>query len=222
MADMFLRKSLFRDYTFPAVSLLRGQKIAKALAYAFNSMEIEDMWLPFFCVSSNLTKGRVEIHLRGQAKHALMASIAIPGLLPPVIDGKGDVLVDGAMMNNLPIDIMANLGRGSVIGVDVARDLALDTLVGTRSPSRLLSIRRLFRVPNNAPPIASILMRSATVSSDAQVEANRARASLIIQPSLASIGLMSWRSLERAAEIGYSHTQKLITTGAIIGSSHRG
>ncbi len=103
------------------------------------------------------------------------------------------------MMNNLPADIMADLQRGPVVAVDVARDLAL------RSRSRQTILRRLLRISGESPSITSILLRAATVSSDAQRDAVLARATMVFQPPLASIGLRSWRSFDEAIEIGYAH-----------------
>lgn len=186
------------DFTLPLVALLRGHKVDGRLARAFGDLRIENLWLPFFCVSSNLTSGRLHLHTSGSLARGLRASIAIPGLLPPVIEPHG-VLADGAMMNNLPADIMADLQRGSVVAVDVARDLAL------RARSRQTMLRRLLRISGESPSITSILLRAATVSSDAQRDAMLARASMVFQPPLASIGLRSWRSFDEAVEIGYTH-----------------
>ena len=74
-------------------------------------IDIEDLPLPFFCVSSNLTTGRIAVHQQGPLWRWLRASVAIPGVLPPVFQG-GEVFVDGGAMNNLPVDVMRAKGRG--------------------------------------------------------------------------------------------------------------
>ena len=89
-------------------------------------MDIEDLPLPFFCVSSNLTTGRIAVHRRGELWRWLRASVAIPGVLPPVFH-KGEVLVDGGAINNLPVDVMREVGRGPIVGVDVGADRAFST-----------------------------------------------------------------------------------------------
>lgn len=186
------------DYTYPAVALLAGRKVRALLEAAFGDRAIEDLWLPYFCVSSNLTTGHAHLHRSGPLAPALRASIAIPGLLPPLVDPEG-VLADGALMNNLPADVMAEWKRGPVMGIDVARDLALPPVT---SPSLL---RRLFGIDGRAPALASILLRAATMASDAQVAHTRAHAAWLLQPPLASIGLRSWASFDQAVEIGYRH-----------------
>ena len=104
--ESFVGQNPLNDYTLPFLALTRGAKVDAGLAARFGTTQIEDMWLPFFCMSSNLTTGAAFVHRRGGLATALRASIAIPGLLPPVCTNEG-ILVDGGMMNNLPADVMA-------------------------------------------------------------------------------------------------------------------
>lgn len=212
LRDAFVERSPMGDYTLPVVSLLRGRQIDRRLARHFGDLAIEDLWLPFFCTSANLTTGKVEVHTRGPLARALRASIAIPGLLPPVIGPEG-VLVDGAVLNNLPADVMADQQRGVILAVDVARDRALQT----RQPERVRRsiLRTLLGIPAEAPSIATLLVRSATVSGAAQVSMTRLRASAVIQPPLADIGLRDWRAFERAVEIGYRHATQALQAGLL-------
>ena len=108
-------------------ALTRGAKVDAGLAERYGGARIEDLWLPFFCVSSNLTTGGAMVHRSGDLPKALRASIAIPGLLPPVLCDEG-VLVDGGMMNNLPADVAAELERGPVLAVDVGSDRAFQDM----------------------------------------------------------------------------------------------
>jgi predicted acylesterase/phospholipase RssA len=78
--------------------------------------EIEDLWLPFFCVSTNLSNADVEVHQVGSLWKFVRASMSIVGMLPPVIN-HGEMLVDGGYLNNIPVDIMHSLGVGHVIVV---------------------------------------------------------------------------------------------------------
>nr|WP_236960401.1 hypothetical protein [Methylobacterium durans] len=93
--EAFVESSPLDDYTPPVVSLTRGAKVDARLKSRFGEAVIEDLWLPFFCISTNLSSGTSKIHDRGHVAGALRASIAIPGLLPPVLSEEG-VLVDGA------------------------------------------------------------------------------------------------------------------------------
>ncbi|MFE1601085.1 patatin-like phospholipase family protein [Methylobacterium sp. ID0610] len=208
----FVETSPLNDYTLPLTALTRGVKVDRRLAQHFGETRIEDLRLPFFCVSSNLTTGAAMVHREGPLALALRASIAIPGLLPPVLDAAG-VLVDGGVMNNLPADLMAALGRGAVLAVDVASDLALETMPRRGLRGRLL--RRALGVPLAMPSIAQILLRAATVSSDASAAMARERATAVLRPPLAGIDLRAWRSYALVAEIGYRHARARLEEGAL-------
>ena len=93
------------DYTVPVVSLLKGERIARNIARAVGDVDVRDTWLPFFCVSTNLTRSSVRGARARRWPTAVRASVAIPGVLPPVPFG-GDLLVDGGVLNNLPCDVM--------------------------------------------------------------------------------------------------------------------
>jgi len=212
MREAFVRNPPLNDYTLPLVALVRGQKVDARLMEHFGDRTIEELWLPFFCVSSNLTTGTTHVHRQGPLWRALRASLAIPGLLPPVVEPEG-VLVDGAMMNNLPADVMSDLQRGPVLGIDVARDVAFTTPGEEEKKAPLL--RRLLGLPANAPDIVSLLYRAATISSDAQTLKARAHAALVIHPPLADVPLRAWEQFERVVEIGYEHTRERIESGAL-------
>ena len=72
------------DYTVPVVSLVKGARITRNIAAHYGDLDVRDLWLPFFCVSTNLTGSRVELHDRGDLATAIRACVAIPGILPPV------------------------------------------------------------------------------------------------------------------------------------------
>ena len=91
----------------------------------FGDRTICDMWLPFFCVSTNLTLGSQMIHRQGLVREVLLASLSLPGVLPPVTVGD-DVLVDGAILNNFPADVMRALHTGPIVGVDVGRGRSIE------------------------------------------------------------------------------------------------
>lgn len=85
-------------------------------AFAGGAQEIEDLWLPFFCVSTNLSKSEVSVHQLGPLWQLVRASMTIVGLVPPVLRD-GEMLVDGGYLNNLPVDVMHSLGVHTVLVV---------------------------------------------------------------------------------------------------------
>jgi predicted acylesterase/phospholipase RssA/CRP-like cAMP-binding protein len=108
------------DYTLPTTSLLRGERITRKLQRTFGDVDIADLWIPYFSVAANLTRATVEFDDRGPLVPAVRASIAIPGVLPPV-PRNGDLLVDGGVLDNLPVGEMRRRNpTGRVIAIDVA------------------------------------------------------------------------------------------------------
>ena len=112
---------LLRDLTLPLLSVFSGKGFDEAMRQCFSSGadQIEDLWIPFFCVTTNLTKGEPSIHHRGTLWRLVRASMTIVGLLPPVFEEGEGLLVDGGYMNNLPVDVMRSMGVDQVIVVDV-------------------------------------------------------------------------------------------------------
>ncbi|MBE7196879.1 MAG: patatin-like phospholipase family protein [Parafilimonas terrae] len=208
----FVSRNPLDDYTLPFHALTRGAKVDAGLAERFGDARIEDLWRPFFCVSSNLTTGAAMVHRDGALDRAIRASIAIPGLLPPVCGAEG-VLVDGGMMNNLPADIMADLDRGPVLAVDVGSDRAFEAMP-RRSP-RGRMIRRMLGLSDQIPGIAPLLLRSATVSSDAQTQTAVARAAVLLKPALADVDLRAWSSFRTTAELGYRCAREALEAGRL-------
>ena len=138
---------------------------------AFGEKEIEDLILPFYCVTANLTTSNADVHTVGKLWRWLRASVAIPGVIPPFNEA-GEVHVDGGVIDNFPVRTMRRLGRGVTIGVDIDTGGALAAGAGVMEPwSAWQFFRRLVWKRNETLPIPSIvriLLRSALVASTAR------------------------------------------------------
>ena len=144
----------------------RGQRVTRAIRAGFGDRLIENLWLPFFCLSSNLSRGEVTVHDRGSLWQAMRASVSIPGLWPPVRSEEGDILVDGGVMNNLPVDVMQTFYDGGVIiAVNLRGTSSLPSVGLSRDRghvglgpdgSSLQSARRVGRAPRHRRPPAAI------------------------------------------------------------------
>lgn len=198
------------DYTFPFISLVAGRRVSRLLREAFGPGDIADLALPYFCVTANLTAGRAESHRSGPLWYWLRASCAIPGVLPPVFRN-GEVFVDGAVMNNLPVDIMREQGLGEIVAVDISADDVLRAEVDEYAlPSWWhLAWQRLF-YRHRRPGIVSILLRSGMVNAEAASIQRREHTSLLLTPKLDDVELLDWHAYERAIEAGYQYAQKVL------------
>ncbi len=202
MRNAFVDSSPLDDVVFPFISMTSGKKVDERLERHFGEVMIEDLPIPFFCVSSNLTTGVLKVHKTGLLRRALRASISLPGVMPPVIEDD-EVLVDGAVMRSFPATMMRNTHLGTVIGVDVTRARGLDP--------------KTLHVPNMAkwfgrgewrrgPPIISVMMRSATITTTADLAMSRAATDLLIIPEPAGVEIRDWKAYDLAVENGYQTT----------------
>jgi NTE family protein len=212
MRDAFVTANPLSDYTIPLIALVRGKKVSQLLRENFGERRIEELPKPFFCVSSDLTSGRIHVHRQGPLWRALRASVALPGILPPVTH-HGHLLVDGGVMNNLPVDVMKQHSQGPIIASDVTGEADLrvaDDRYGER-PIWWLIAQRM----RGTPSIVSILMRSGTVGSEAQRRIVREQADYLFEPPLPDIGLRDWKKFDRAIAEGYAHAQGRIEQSGV-------
>jgi NTE family protein len=105
ISKAFVETNPLGDYTLPVVALVRGNRVNDRLREAFGDTLIEDLDVPFFTVSTDLVSADMRIHRGGLLRKALRASISLPGILPPVVDGDS-LLVDGAVLRNFPVDVL--------------------------------------------------------------------------------------------------------------------
>jgi len=200
----FVDTNPLNDYTLPLVSLVSGRKVSRLLQREFAAMAIEDSPLPFFCVSSNLTSGQLAVHRRGELWLWLRASVAIPGVLPPVVYG-GELFVDGATINNLPVEVMREAGVGRIIGVDVGSDRAFTSASPTSDAPPFWKVFEWFRGRKHRVNILQILWRSGMINSAGNRAARHGLSDLLLQPPLEEIDMLNWKGFDRAVEAGYKH-----------------
>jgi NTE family protein len=201
----FVDSNPLADFTIPLVSLVSGRKVVRLLKREFGDRDIEDLPVPYFCVSANLTSGRLATHTRGPLWKWLRASIAIPGVLPPLCSD-GQVYVDGGAINNLPVDLMRSLGRGPVIGIDASADVTFTAATEDVETPRPWQLRRWLRDIRGRPNILQILWRVGMINGAATIAAQREQSDLLLRPPMNSLDLLDWRSYERAIDLGYRHT----------------
>jgi NTE family protein/lysophospholipid hydrolase len=195
--DSVGRYSARQEATLPIVSFLSGRRTVEMLRQMFD-VQIEDLWVPFCCLSTNLTRAEIVTHDRGPLWLAVRASTSVPGVAPPVCVG-GELLVDGGVLNNLPADVLRQRFGGIVIAVDVslAVDLKtdLDGLLALSGWS--LMWQRLRRPAQSAPPlphIFEILMRTALLSSVHHGATIAERADFYMRLPVEGVATLDWKA----------------------------
>jgi predicted acylesterase/phospholipase RssA/CRP-like cAMP-binding protein len=210
MRKIFIEINPFNDYTLPIISLLKSRKIDYLGKLAYGDTDIEDLWLNFFCVASNLTTSKLIVYRRGPLWQAVRASSSMPGVLTPVLK-KGEIFVDGGVINNLPGDIVRRQ-CGVVIAAEVDPNLNLSFHADNiPSPWKIFWSKIIpFKKPIKVPNILDIMM--STLLTGSLMAANNVKhdADLILTPPVAEIGLFDFKKMEKTAEIGYRYTKTIL------------
>ncbi len=200
-----LQEQSIIDYTVPLVSLAKGQRIVEMLS-PLDGYECEDLWTPWFAMTTNLTQARAEAIRTGNLKRAVRASVSLPGLFPPV-PINGDLHVDGGLLDNVPGDILAaDPSIGRVVAIDVtppggprAKDDYGMSMTGTKA-----AVARMKR-SGPIPGPASILVSSILVGSDRSrrkmVDDNMV--DLYLSLNLKGVALLDFADLAAIADRGY-------------------
>ncbi len=194
--DELVRRSPFNDYTLPRVSLIRSRKAGRMLDRVFGDTTVEELRVPFFAVSADLLASRTVVHRRGPLFEAVGASMSIPGLVPP-LSRPGHLLVDGGVLNNLPVDVMTADDEGPIIAVDVIR--RLEEAEAAVSPP--------------LPSIMETLSRATVLGSVERAEQNRRLADLVVTPDVQDVALREFSALDRAAAVGYETMRASLAEG---------
>lgn len=166
LGEMFVTNRALRRYTLPRYALLDHTVFDRELKRLFGKTDIEDLWLPFFAVSTNLSRFGVSCHRTGPLWRAIRASASIPVLLPPVYTADGDMLVDGCLLDNVPVKVMRELKTGPNVVVSFKPpaldryDVDYEALPSRAALMRLvLNPLRRDRLPQ-APGLVTVLMRA--------------------------------------------------------------
>jgi len=183
----------------------------------FEDIDIAELWTPFFSVSTNISRAQRQVHEEGALYDAIRASCSIPGLFPPH-EAVQQFLVDGGLVDNLPIDVMAERCRGPMIAVDVfpyrrRREAAQERLRG----SRWDLLGRIKQYVRTKPMIFDILMHATLVGSQhaTEMSLSRNRLALYLEPQLSRFGLLDWRAYESLFQAGYACARRELESGAL-------
>jgi predicted acylesterase/phospholipase RssA len=203
----FVEGKPFSDFTIPLMSLVRGRRMERLLE-EHAGFQIEDLPIPFFCVSCKLDTGELNLHERGFLPDALRASAAMTGIIPPaVLDRR--LIVDGSVINNLPIDIMQQKPVGSIIAVDLSSHaeyrVNYDSLPSPWAVlrGRFLPFARKYRVPS----LSTIMLKATELGTMTQVREVGKTADLLLQPPVRKFGLTEIKAFDQIVAAGYEYAR---------------
>jgi predicted acylesterase/phospholipase RssA len=173
------------------------------LAHMFGDLDYEDCWIESFACSASLTRSALVVHRRGSVARGCLASIAIPGVAPPIVGENGDLLVDGGVINNVPAALLTRGPAGAVLACDVSpMEEPRPGYPTTPNAWRVLRDRWTRREVPYYPSIFETLARVAVVASTQETRRVRETADFYIHPDV-TVGIFEWARLEDVVEIGY-------------------
>jgi lysophospholipid hydrolase len=204
----------FRDFTVPFVSFTTGQKMWDIVDKVGGETQIEDLWMPYFCVSAILNRAEIKIHTRGSLTKSVLASSRAPGVFPPVV-WDDDLLVDGGIINNVPVDVMKEYSNGGiVIAVDVspAPESAKTEDYGMALSGVRLMLNRLnpFSASIYPPSIIKVLMKTIDFSSESYRRKVADAADLYIRLPLEGFRFDDFKRSAEMADAAYREAREII------------
>ncbi len=205
--------------TLPLISLVAGHRVSRDLKLMFGDTQIDALWTPYFAAACNLSTARTTVQDSGPLWRAVLASNSPAGLFPPVLH-QGHLLVDGAILENVPVEAMRmrlgtplerRPGNGTIIAIDV--DVQDD--MGVPLDLKRLSVRSklkqlVTRSSESTPGITEILYRAGHIGGLNQRAATVAQADHYLEPPVAGFTMMAYRRAEEIADVGYRYAMEKI------------
>lgn len=206
--DIFVSNKAMRRYTWPRYSLLDHRHFDQHLGRYIQRVDIEDLWIPFFAVSTNLSSYSLHRHRRGDLFTAVRASSSIPALLPPVYTPTGEMLVDGCLLDNVPVAVMHEIKSGPNVVVSfMLPEMERFAVDYAELPSGGELMRRAINpigqeLPK-APGPATVLMRSLMANRQDFQRHIRPDDLLLIPPLPQDAGFLDWHRHDELMEFAY-------------------
>ncbi|XP_029300290.1 LOW QUALITY PROTEIN: patatin-like phospholipase domain-containing protein 7a [Cottoperca gobio] len=198
------------DLTYPVTSMFSGAAFNSSISNVFKSKQIEDLRLPYFNITTDITASAMRVHTDGSLWRYVRASMSLSGYLPPLCDPKdGHLLMDGGYINNLPADVARSMGAKVVIAIDVgSRDETNLTNYGDSLSGWWLLWKRLNPLAEKVKVLnmAEIQTRLAYVCCVRQLESVKSSDYCeYIRPPIDRYRTLEFGKFDEIAEVGYQH-----------------
>jgi NTE family protein len=181
-------KDLF-DYTFisPNQGFVRGERLEDFVLKKVSAREIQHLKLPYAAVATDIQNGEVVVLRSGSVARAVRASSSIPGIFIPVRH-EGRLLVDGGVLNNLPVDVAHQMGAEVVIAVNLGGD------------------KKSAQVNN----IFDTIVQSLNLMGMQATEGRLREADVVIQPQVSHIGIIDFSKKKELLLAGIQATEQVL------------
>ncbi|KAF7658943.1 hypothetical protein LDENG_00005450 [Lucifuga dentata] len=198
------------DLTYPVTSMFSGAAFNSSISNVFQSKQIEDLWIPYFNITTDITASAMRVHTDGSLWRYVRSSMSLSGYLPPLCDPKdGHLLMDGGYINNLPADVARSMGAKVVIAIDVgSQDETNLTNYGDSLSGWWLLWKRLNPLAEKVKVLnmAEIQTRLAYVCCVRQLESVKSSDYCeYIRPPIDRYRTLEFGKFDEIAEVGYQH-----------------
>ena len=200
--EEFVRGNPIGDVTVPTVSLIKGRRTRNLLRRHLGGQEIQALPRQFRCMSVDLLGRAAVEHRSGDLAEAISASVSIPVVFPPMRNGNR-LLVDGGVLDNLPVRLLTERDEGPILAVNIAMGGGGGGAARTGPP--------------RMPSLGDTLLRVMMIGSGGAVQAARASGATVITPPPLGVGTLEWHQFDLVVEAGRMAAREMLEqTGGII------
>ncbi|XP_027471655.2 patatin-like phospholipase domain-containing protein 7 isoform X4 [Zalophus californianus] len=208
--DMTSMVKTVLDLTYPITSMFSGAGLNSSICSVFKDQQIEDLWIPYFAITTDITASAMRVHTDGSLWRYVRASMSLSGYMPPLCDPKdGHLLMDGGYINNLPADVARSMGAKVVIAIDVGSQDETDlTNYGDALSGWWLLWKRWNPLASKVKVLnmAEIQTRLAYVCCVRQLEmVKNSEYCEYLRPPIDSYSTLDFGKFNEICEVGYQH-----------------
>lgn len=183
------RLNLFTDLSIPRTGLVKGRKIEQALKSFYGDAKIEDMKIPFACVATDIDSGEEVVIREGSLWKSIRATISLPVILA-VAELNGKYLVDGFLVNPVPVNRVREMGADIVIAVNVIPDRNVKDAT--------------------EPNIFDVIMQTLHIVGYYALRSSAGGADVLIEPDMQHIALTDFHKVEECVQLGREAAEKAL------------
>jgi len=183
------------SFTLPRASLFSLENSRRELRRFFGAAQIQDSWLPLRCFSTNLSSKRLQSWTSGDIATAVIASMSVPGIFPPVSDAQGHLHVDGGILNNLPVAEARRETDGPVLAV------SLDPASGNAAAA------------GEPPSLGRTIIDAMMCGSHAETQAQEHLADLVLRPPIEQFPFLDWKRYREIYGAGHQEALERLQAG---------
>jgi NTE family protein len=186
-----LEKDTLFDYgifnVLTGLGAAKGDKLEEFAKSKISAANIEDLRIPFAAVATDLNRGTRVVLDKGPVARAVRASSAIPGVFPPV-DHQGKFLVDGGVVDSIPVSVAREKGADMVIAVDIGESV----------------------INFNITNVVDVMLQSITIMAAENAKNRKRDADVLITPKIGDVGMLDFGQKKRCMQAGIEAAQKMM------------